>query len=280
MNPRELLTMLMPNMTTDLKSLFAEYRDLVYAEIEGKKDPARLVEKSNLQLSKKIAPCIKHIIKNLPPKSLKVNFNKLIIMLVTYFQFKGLDFNDAWTNVEPFIINYSYSATYDTPEKRKKHWAAQWDYLQNDPKYSFGCKYILGLGFPGTAFDCSTCFLKEKMPSAGSFLTNINIDDIRAGRFLNTEPDSIKWLLVDSFVIETLGLLVSNGGVGKSFFLLMLAISIAAGIPFMDDLYKIGAHGAVLVVFGEDPEETIHRRLRNYKHRHGREGRGNKVLRC
>jgi len=133
-------------MTTDLKSLFAEYRDLVYAEIEGKKDPARLVEKSNLQWSKKIAPCIKHIIKNLPSKSLKVNFNKLIIMLVTYFQFKGLDFNDAWANVEPFIINYSYSATYDTPEKRKKHWGDQWNYLLNNPDYNFP-EELLQTGF-------------------------------------------------------------------------------------------------------------------------------------
>jgi hypothetical protein len=69
-------------------------------------------------------------------------------------------------------------------------------------------------------------------------------------------------------VLGTLGLLVSNGGVGKSFFLLMLAISIATGIPFMDDLYTIGFHGygAVLIIFGEDPEVVIHTRLRKIVH--------------
>jgi RecA-family ATPase len=94
-----------------------------------------------------------------------------------------------------------------------------------------------------------------------SFFASIALDDYRSGRFLESEPPPLKWLLSESILLGVLGLLVSNGGIGKSFFLLQLGVSIASMIPFLDGLFTVAEHGKVLLVFGEDTENVIHHRL-------------------
>lgn len=89
------------------------------------------------------------------------------------------------------------------------------------------------------------------------------IDDVNhysSGRFLKSEPQPLSWLLEDSLPLGQFGLIVSNGGLGKSFLLLQLGYAVAGLHPFLGGLYHV-ARGKVFMVFGEDNDEVIHHRL-------------------
>jgi hypothetical protein len=101
--------------------------------------------------------CVDYILRAMPPKSEHVNFNKLVLHLVTYFKAKGYTPQGALGIAEGFLHDYPHSETYDTPAKRIDHFESQWRYLAKNNGYSFGCSFIKGLHLPGTAFDCKKC---------------------------------------------------------------------------------------------------------------------------
>jgi hypothetical protein len=63
----------------------------------------------------------------------------------------------------------------------------------------------------------------------------------------------------------TVGLIVGQGAVGKSFLALQLAIGVALGRPIGQgpegDIYEAPARGPTVCVFGEDPSEIVQDRL-------------------
>lgn len=92
--------------------------------------------------------------------------------------------------------------------------------------------------------------------------TTLDLASLQAGRFLMSEPKPPRWTLVGSLLQGSLGLVVSNGGVGKSWFLLQLAMSVATNLDCLDGLFEIGERGKVLAIFAEDTEDVIHSRIR------------------
>ncbi len=164
---------------TPLKEEYQRAKQHVYQEIKQRAKIRPLNESERKKISENIPPCISHIINELPIKSEKVNFNKLVMILVNYFQIAGWTFQDAYNQVQHFINNYPYSDTYTSPGERKKHWYYQWDYLKNNSEYSFDCSYVKGLGLPGNAFNCTTCKAIDENESISSVSEKI-LDYVRS----------------------------------------------------------------------------------------------------
>lgn len=150
----------------DLAKLYQEMRQKVYAEQEQQREGPKLSEEEIERLSAKIPPCIGHIITTMPAKSEHVNFNKLVMILVNYFQTAGFTKETAWSKVERFIERYPHSETYNTIEARIRHWNTEWDYLGANDDYGFACSFVLGLHLPGSAFDCKECMKIQPADSA------------------------------------------------------------------------------------------------------------------
>ncbi len=94
-----------------------------------------------------------------------------------------------------------------------------------------------------------------------SCFEDLDLDKLRVGRFLRDRPDPIHYLLEHSLPLGSLGLVVSNGGIGKSYLLLQLGISVASFVPFLNGLYKVENAGKAFLLFAEDQEEVIHYRM-------------------
>lgn len=87
--------------------------------------------------------------------------------------------------------------------------------------------------------------------------------DLQAGRidrYLSMSPPLRRWLLKDLVVLGKVGAVVAPGGSSKSQWMLQLAVSVATGIPLANH-WEVGETGGVLVLFAEDDNDEIHRRL-------------------
>lgn len=94
----------------------------------------------------------------------------------------------------------------------------------------------------------------------------VDLDAFRASRFLKGTPRQIEWLLKDSLPLGSIGILVADGGIGKSHLLLQLGFAVAGNIPFLNDQYEIGTHGKAFLIFGEDPDDVLTHRTRKAIH--------------
>lgn len=101
---------------------------------------------------------------------------------------------------------------------------------------------------------------EEVAPPAPFSFATLDIDELRAGKFIETKPDKIRWTLMESLPQGSLGFVVSNGGVGKSWFLLQVGMSVASNIDCMDGVFEVGERGNVFAVFAEDVKPVIHAR--------------------
>jgi hypothetical protein len=154
-----------------------------------------------------LAPCIRHIVSAMPKKDDRVNFNKLVMILVNYCQAVGWDKADVWDTVRDFIESYPHSETYDTSEKRLAHFKMLWTYLQDNPNYSFSCSRVLGLHLPGSAFECGGCLGRQgvnhqqedaleedPMESMVLSLNRLNLTDLgNAERFARDHSGGVKF---------------------------------------------------------------------------------------
>lgn len=86
----------------------------------------------------------------------------------------------------------------------------------------------------------------------------------RIDRYLSTPPPLRRWLLKDLVVLGKVGAVVAPGGSSKSQWMLQLAVSVATGIPLADH-WEVGETGGVIVLFAEDDDDEIHRRLHRIK---------------
>jgi RecA-family ATPase len=94
-----------------------------------------------------------------------------------------------------------------------------------------------------------------------SCFAQVNLDELRAGRFLETKPQPIRCLLKDSLPMGELGLVVGNGGIGKGFTLTELGIAVASEVPFFDGQFHVETPGKVFLFLGEDSEAILHHRV-------------------
>lgn len=68
---------------------------------------------------------------------------------------------------------------------------------------------------------------------------------------------------IETFIRQGIvGQVVGAGGIGKTHFLTQLALSVAAGIPFLGEQYSTGIGGHVFVALGENSDDDIHRLLK------------------
>ncbi|RJR42493.1 MAG: hypothetical protein C4576_15995 [Desulfobacteraceae bacterium] len=243
--------------STDLGPVYRDARARVYKDLQEKPEPVKLTDSEKAQLSKNLPPCIGYILKELPAKSAKINFNRLTMVLVTYFQFAGIDEQTAWSNAEGFFRRYPYSESYDTPQKRASHWRTEWNYLQNNGTYTFNCAFVKSLGLPGNAFDCRKCIGKKEDTIALSPLTP---EQTSISQFVRTEPPETEYLIEDILPKRIVGAIIGMGGVSKSYFEITLGIGLATGKPVLKH-FKPVSPVKVLALFGEDPDTEIHRRL-------------------
>jgi hypothetical protein len=140
----------------DLVKLYQDAKTTVYQELKDQ-DETGLSGEQLERLAGNTPPCIEHILHDNPAKSDQVNFNRLLLLIISYFHTAGIQKTQAWAKSEHFVRSYSHSETYSTPEKRTEAWRAMWCYLANNESYRFSCSYALGLRLPGNAFDCQKC---------------------------------------------------------------------------------------------------------------------------
>lgn len=153
----------------DFSGLYRNTRWFVHEEIKAqqaeKKPP--LSEEEIKRLSGNRPPCINSILTDFPKKSEHVNFNKIVVLLITFFQTAKIPREAATEQARLFIEGYTESDTYKTAADRMKHWAAMWDYLSGNPSYGFACRFALGFHLRGSAFDCKKCALKQDTKEQG-----------------------------------------------------------------------------------------------------------------
>ncbi len=241
----------------DLGPVYRRVRDKVHRELKEKPEPTKLTDAERVQISKNLPPCIAYILKEHPPKTDKVNFNHLTMILVSYFQFAGIDKETAAKNADSFLRSYPYSETYDTPQKRLSHWRQEWNFYERNDSYSFNCAFVKSLGIPVSAFDCRECIGKKEEPVA---LAPLTPEKTSVFNFICLEPPQTEYLLEEILPKGIVGAIVGMGGVSKSFFEIMLGIGLATGKPVLKHFRPVNP-ARVLILFAEDPEAEIHRRL-------------------
>jgi hypothetical protein len=140
-----------------LAQLYRTTQVKINGELEDRPKESKLSDEDRKRLSVNIPPCIDYILKMMPEKSDRINFNRLVMTLVSYFQTAGWDKEAVDAKVSDFLFSYRYSDTYATPEDRAQHWHSQWAYLEGNKDYGFDCKFVKSLGLPGSGFECKQC---------------------------------------------------------------------------------------------------------------------------
>lgn len=153
----------------DLAADFREKRDQIHREHADIRDTPPPDPEMMERINGRVSPCIAYIIAG-KPKTPKTSFNKLCLILGSYFQGAGFTLDKALEVLGRFISEYPHSSSYRTPNERLKHFRAMWAYTAENPAYAFRCAIVLGMGFPGSSFECSSCPLKagpEQQAEAG-----------------------------------------------------------------------------------------------------------------
>jgi RecA-family ATPase len=108
-------------------------------------------------------------------------------------------------------------------------------------------------------------------------LKNTPLFDLQSGRidkYLSTPPPPRRWLLKDLVVLGRVGAVIAPGGSSKSQWMLQLGVSVATGIALAGH-WEVGETGGVIVLFAEDDDDEIHRRLHRIQSHLKMAGHGN-----
>lgn len=87
-----------------------------------------------------------------------------------------------------------------------------------------------------------------------------DLEASKFGRFIESEPPPMEWVLKNLLPADVTGLLGSMGGLGKSQLIYQLGMSVATGAPFLG--MEVGQTGGFLYLAAEDDEAELHRRGR------------------
>ena len=83
---------------------------------------------------------------------------------------------------------------------------------------------------------------------------------VTAENFSNP-PLEKEFMFAETLAQGCVGLIVGQGGSGKSFLTLSMAMSVASGVSVCGGLYEVESQGPVLILSTEDETEEIHRRI-------------------
>jgi replicative DNA helicase len=89
----------------------------------------------------------------------------------------------------------------------------------------------------------------------------LRIDELEVSRFLDHEPEPIRYIFQDLLPAGIVAEIAAAGGTGKSFLVLGLAMSAASGEPIFHKAFRPSRPHLVLCLVAEDPEEILHSRL-------------------
>jgi hypothetical protein len=236
---------------------------------ERNRPPVPELDLSNLRTD--CPQCIAYILKALPPKSDRVDFNKLSLNIACYLKASGSTLQGALGIANDFIEKYSDSATHNTPEKRKANFESVWKSIASGNGYKFDCSYILGLRLPGTAFECKTCAVKRNEPPAPVMESEQPTPPVDPEPII--EPPSvfqfihnadiladlrpIEWRIRDILTDYALYYNFGDPGHFKTFIELDRLLCIASGSDYHDHPVK---QGTVFYIAGEG-QQGIGRRL-------------------
>jgi len=238
----------------ELGEVYRSIRATVHKEIEDRPEPVKLTEDERQRLAKDLPPCISHILTAVPPKSDTVNFNRLTMLLVSYFQMTGWDKRDIWAKAQPFIEQYPHSETYDTPDKRLAHWKTQWNYLEGNSAYSFNCAVVKSLKLPGNAFECADCIGKtEQLISLNQVQPQL-LRDLFATDFPEPAP-----IIENMLNEEEVAVFAGPKKLGKTVLSQNMALCIANGTNFLG--FRVPTAQRVLYIQQEVAPRWFKKRL-------------------
>jgi hypothetical protein len=252
-----------------LKETYEKARLQVYEKIHDTPGPVQLSKEDREKLSVKLPPCILHILSEMPAKSEKINYNKLVMSLVNFFQMVGWNEQESWGQVQSFIEKYPHSETYHTPEKRKKHWKDQWNYLLNRSGYGFDCSYLKGLGLPGSAFNCSACVKtnesKQKSQSNDDIKKDRKLDALSNFESVTLESIYAKKIeetpIITNFIYEgEQTVIYGDGGVGKSLITEDISMALGSGMKYLWDTFEIPNFCASMFFQSENGRSAVYQR--------------------
>jgi len=232
-----------------LSELYERMKAEVYKELSEKPEPEKLDPEAITKLSKGLPDCLKYILTEMPTND-KCNFNRLTLILITYFLACKTPRSEIWKAAQSFLQGYPHSETYNTQERRLEHFNSQFGYLKDNPDYGFSCGYVKSLGLPGSAFDCSKC-IGEKEPEI-ELTTFGDILDMN----IKFPPPVIDGLLETGSSL----LLTGESGLGKSLAVVSMALHIAAGKQLFRQFDIPEARG-VLLIQSENTTKTTKLRL-------------------
>jgi len=230
----------------DLSELYSQMKKEVYSEIQdhGQAEPFKGEVEG-------VLPCVEHILKTRPDND-RVNFNKLVMVLINYYQMVHASKKGVWASVGDFVTHYEHSATYDTEQKRVAHWRSQWSYFKDNDDYYFSCAFMKSL-LPG--FDCSECKGNQKKKDISDEIVLTPLSEI-LNMHIDFEPPIIDGLLDDRDSL----LLTGDSGLGKSLCVTTMALHVAAGAKLFEQ-FDIPSPQNILIIQSENSLKATKRRL-------------------
>ncbi len=151
-----------PPQETELVELYRQCCAQVHADLARAAEHEPMSDEQRELLRQNIPSCINYILDKRPTSQ---PFNTLCLQLVAYWSDAGHPLDEALDLCGDFLAKRN-SDTYGTIEKRRRHFRELFLYVQGGDHYPFGCQFILGMEFPGHAFECKQCPCNpDKKPS-------------------------------------------------------------------------------------------------------------------
>ncbi|NQT27650.1 AAA family ATPase [candidate division KSB1 bacterium] len=214
-------------------------------------------------LSEGVNPlCITELlrVKNLNQKD-KINFNNVALHMASYYSNAGISPGKMLTETDSFCNqNFSSSKHYNTPDKRKKHLAAQYQFVSGNDDYKFQCGVSINYGKEKLIrFNCADCPLnKKKLTDDPGKKPGFIIEDCET--FLKRDIPEPEYIVNEIIGKHKLICIAGDTGVGKTMLSTQLGLSIALGVKdFLG--FPIPTFSKVIYFNLESGESTIHHRL-------------------
>ncbi len=186
-----------PPQETEMAELFRQCREQVHADVARAVEHEPISEEQRELYRQNIPACIIHIIDKRP---IGYPFNSLCLQLVAYCSDAGHTLDEALDVCKDFIEKRN-SPTYDTIEKRRRHFRELFLYIQGGDHYPFGCQFVLGMEFPGHAFECKQCPCNPEKKASRSEIEQMiadcdDVDELTTSILMQVAesglPDSMK----------------------------------------------------------------------------------------
>ncbi len=168
-------------------------------------DPERVAK-----LNGRLTPCMRYVLSDRFKKPDSSTFNGLSLLVVQFFQMAGITLENALSDAGPFL-SVCPSSSYPEFSQKIQKFKSQWVFCNGNDQYQWSCRYMLGQGFPGSAFECIGCELCEKS-DAGNKPDDSTAWDFVAERFpqqtefpFHTLPDPLSeslWQLARSCCVS------------------------------------------------------------------------------